>query len=1040
MTSAVNELETFVAALRLSFLTSSSTACYSENLRGSIEEFRETLRSRSGLATSPSPTELSAQKGDAGHLSGLGAFPRTEESISATSTVWSDDGRIGVASQLTKQIELINIEVRQSANQICELVQGMTELKSEIRALRSALVPVVPAANSEGHALPGTLCQPAVQDSPSLVLVRETKADPSLKERSRPSNPRRSTAADPRSLPQVPPNTSASNSIVTPLSFVSLEPPLVSVFRNQVKDDTYVLRKYDAFKAAKPSSPPYRPFQTPPPAPCAATVLRASVYARTATAGDLTRSSSPAPPVSTTVPVSVPPRGEDLESATSSGKPQELKGQPESRPAATNRVGKGTKFRPYVPDGQGKGKGKDIGDSKSSQATGSHLESPVIATILTTYYDAGIEGEITVKEGDKVTLLNSQDAPLGWTYGETIQTRKGIFLARHVRQRSGPETNTPPNLDDGSGNSEVRERSLEPRVIATALYSTTPGSGQLRLCSGDEIEILDSPNTPVGWMYGQIVKRRRGIFPSPLIANAYSPRLIISFRNLIQGTQVSPSSDRLPPSTKAEDHQLIPRRTYLQNRGYKPKDQENIYQLIPSCVTLYGKQPLELSQSVPMTDGVDELEAFVAALRLSFLTSSTAPGSSEDLRQGIAAFRESLRPRAPFASDTTPTRADADADTQKEDNVYTSGSNKFPLAGEPISSSSTSWSGDDKIDVIETVNTEVREGTSQSCELIKSVNELRTEVHDLRSALVAFKPVAVNEDPTPALTSSKTEVRNHANPPQVYESQAQAFSKKSSSVASRSTTLSAATGPQSFSTVTASHSTPDSAVAFGPFSALTSSSAVNFPPLPLAPLQFQSAAPSLAANVGPTYPQITVPVDPVCPSRLPSPATVGVPESVSSTPNNLQLASSTDGQKDSMGQPETGSAGGTGHAKAPESTADAATDGSTLKVEDVKNNESAGATESLPKAPVTAFAISFHYTSNKGEMSIQPGDKITILDFPDTPEGWMYGENPKRDGGFSQEISHQDAQKLLNDNEGLDNAEVKVPGPESAVIMVSVAS
>ncbi|KAG8912612.1 hypothetical protein FRC01_004996, partial [Tulasnella sp. 417] len=135
---------------------------------------------------------------------------------------------------------------------------------------------------------------------------------------------------------------------------------------------------------------------------------------------------------------------------------------------------------------------------------------------------------------------------------------------------------------------------------------------------------------------------------------------------------------------------------YLQKRAYKPKDQEKISQLIPS---LYGKQPPELSQSVPMTDGVDELEAFVAALRLSFLTSSTALGSSESLRQGIAAFRESLRPRAPFASDTTPTRADAD--TRKEDNVYNSDSNMFAQAGEPISSSSTSWSGDDKIDVAE---------------------------------------------------------------------------------------------------------------------------------------------------------------------------------------------------------------------------------------------------------------------------------------------------------------------------------------------------
>lgn len=32
------------------------------------------------------------------------------------------------------------------------------------------------------------------------------------------------------------------------------------------------------------------------------------------------------------------------------------------------------------------------------------------------------------------------------------------------------------------------------------------------------------------------------------------------------------------------------------------------------------------------------------------------------------------------------------------------------------------------------------------------------------------------------------------------------------------------------------------------------------------------------------------------------------------------------------------------------------------------------------------------YASNEGEIRLERGDKITILDFPDPPEGWLYGE------------------------------------------------
>ncbi|KAG9031027.1 hypothetical protein FS837_003125 [Tulasnella sp. UAMH 9824] len=153
-----------------------------------------------------------------------------------------------------------------------------------------------------------------------------------------------------------------------------------------------------------------------------------------------------------------------------------------------------------------------------------------------------------------------------------------------------------------------------------------------------------------------------------------------------------------------------------------------------------------------MTSGVDELEAFIAALRLSFFTSSTVVGSPDGLRQGIAAFRETLRPRGPLSPE---------AYARKEDNTYNSGSDIFAQA-EPISSTSTVYSGDDRIDAaslltkrIDLVSTEVREGTSQIRELIQSVKELQSEVRDLRTALATSARVEGSEAGTQIIKTVK---------------------------------------------------------------------------------------------------------------------------------------------------------------------------------------------------------------------------------------------------------------------------------------------
>ncbi|KAG8963098.1 hypothetical protein FRC00_007773, partial [Tulasnella sp. 408] len=155
-----------------------------------------------------------------------------------------------------------------------------------------------------------------------------------------------------------------------------------------------------------------------------------------------------------------------------------------------------------------------------------------------------------------------------------------------------------------------------------------------------------------------------------------------------------------------------------------------------------------------MTSGIDELEAFIAALRLSFLTSSSTTDSQESLRHGIVAFRETLRPLSTLAA----TLASAEAYTWKKDDSSNPGGDAVDEPEEPRSATPTVWSSDDRIDVVSTdfiglhyiltrsqvsqlteqielVGIEVREGTRQTRELLQNMKELKTEVQDLRSAL-----------------------------------------------------------------------------------------------------------------------------------------------------------------------------------------------------------------------------------------------------------------------------------------------------------------
>ncbi|KAG8927258.1 hypothetical protein FRC00_002180 [Tulasnella sp. 408] len=401
-----------------------------------------------------------------------------------------------------------------------------------------------------------------------------------------------------------------------------------------------------------------------------------------------------------------------------------------------------------------------------------------------------------------------------------------------------------------------------------------------------------------------------------------------------------------------------------------------------------------------MTSGVNELEAFIAALRLSALISSTGSGSSESLQQGIAAFRETLRPQRIAATGSASTEEYA----TKQDDSHHSSASVFTQAGERISSTSTVWSSDDGIDrtkpigLVTTV-AEVREGTSEIRDLIQSMNELREEIVDLRAALAASNNVV----PGSALPST-------------------------------------ASRPQPPSSAAPSESNPNFTSLISSFNASKASLATEVPTLPPAPalLQALSSTPCLTTSLGPAYPPIAVPMGLVCPSEPISPVTEGIPELVLPKSNDPKPPSSNARMNDCTSQPLIGES----VAKEMEDKT-CVSDGENQQVVEAQRSE--GTTKCRPKFLGTATVVQNVYTINEGEIDLERGNKITILDFADTPEGWLYGEITETRRGifparYVKEIQHPDVQKMLEDEDDSEYSEITEPGPGSAVIMASVSS
>ncbi|KAG8927259.1 hypothetical protein FRC00_002181 [Tulasnella sp. 408] len=402
-----------------------------------------------------------------------------------------------------------------------------------------------------------------------------------------------------------------------------------------------------------------------------------------------------------------------------------------------------------------------------------------------------------------------------------------------------------------------------------------------------------------------------------------------------------------------------------------------------------------------MTSGVDELEAFIAALRLSFITSSSTAGSPESLRQGIEAFREALGRRS--TSTTTPSPTEEFA--EKRDSDHHSGPSGFAQAEDHISSASTVWSCDDKpgIDAltkqIELISSEVREGTSQIRELIQTVKELKTEVRDLRSTVSV----------SPAVSSSEVHLSSPA--PIRPALQASAGSALIREVQGESLVV----------------STPSPPITLRSFT----------PPNPLPVAEPPGSRPEL--------PQTAAPVTLTCSSETSHPVFINVPAIVAQEAEDPKPTLSRNKPQDSTFPRVASSEGKNKVTTAKESEACDPIHEDIVEGQDVKgpNSKDAGL---HPESPVIATAISYCSNSwSEEELEFRPGDQITILNSPNTPVGWMYGErvNLARRGIFLdryvREMSDPEVKRLLSVYPSIsENFSATEPSAGSKTIRVAI--
>lgn len=225
MASGVQALEALLDEPGLSSFTTPLAVGAPDTRSQGIATFRDT---RNNLATGSPPAKLYVPRQ-------YGASNPAGESSGATTTVCSCDDKLEAALQLSKQIELVNTEVRQ-------LIQSVAELKTEVRDLRSALIASTSVASSEGHLPPATPSRETVEHFASSTPIEKAQANFSSNQYTvKPFiSPQGFPTARSQPKAEITPIDSIPNPVVPVPSYIPLKPPSAPITPGLAGDETSI--------------------------------------------------------------------------------------------------------------------------------------------------------------------------------------------------------------------------------------------------------------------------------------------------------------------------------------------------------------------------------------------------------------------------------------------------------------------------------------------------------------------------------------------------------------------------------------------------------------------------------------------------------------------------------------------------------------------------------------------------------------------------------------------------------------------------------
>ncbi|KIO33480.1 hypothetical protein M407DRAFT_17735 [Tulasnella calospora MUT 4182] len=222
MASGVQALEALLDEPGLSSFTTPLAVGAPDTRSQGIATFRDT---RNNLATGSPPAKIYVPRQ-------YGASNPAGESSGATTTVCSCDDKL---EALSKQIELVDTEVR-------ELIKSVAELKTEVRDLRSALIASTSVASSEGHLPPATPSRETVEHFASSTPIEKAQANSSSNQYTvKPFiSPQGFRTARSQPKAEVTPIDSIPNPVIPVPSYIPLKPPSALVTPGLAGDETSI--------------------------------------------------------------------------------------------------------------------------------------------------------------------------------------------------------------------------------------------------------------------------------------------------------------------------------------------------------------------------------------------------------------------------------------------------------------------------------------------------------------------------------------------------------------------------------------------------------------------------------------------------------------------------------------------------------------------------------------------------------------------------------------------------------------------------------